>query len=1568
MDLLKLFVEHLSSQKNNASKATIKNYRADVRKFIRWFETQFHKPLNPKDITPQLIEVYSSQSKTSNFKDKKLSPRSFERHLSSLRKFFRFLKIEGIISKNPFETISNSLKNASLNKDKWHLNQFKNYLYVYNSAYLTIKNYIIDIKQFFSWLEQVTGINNAWDVRKRNVFEKVNPMLINEYKERLLATRTLGGVGLSPKTINRKLSSLRKYLAWAQEEKLIKPEWQDLQIKNQRLETRAPLPLTSTPQPSVPSQENHRKYSRLPPLRLLQKTTNGLIFILDSLFILPLAKAIEQAKYLFWKIKGKQVFKQISSNASLKMQRAKHLIRNYSKAMYDPLSISTLHFPLHKKVWHHVRHTRPKWYKRYHSYAVVHYFHFAILVILMSAIGFALYNEFITSTQDKREANAFQDSQPRIFTFKGRLTDSLDNPIISANTVLRISLYNDQTANGPALLWQEVVSVNPNKDGVFKTELGRNIPIPQSLFFQNASLWLGISIGEEAELTPRQQLATVSFAANAQTLQGLLPISNADAGSRNVILALDSSGNLNIGGSATPVFQASGGQFTLSGKVLLLTTAFGSNSDVIISPDGFGKIDLNKPLQNTSNNNNIPTAIGAVEVDDLLAVLATSSAQSALTINQDSTGPIISASSSGTAKFTVENSGNIISAKGANWQPYIDSANGLNIASSSGIPFVTFDTLHASVGIGTVIPQTSLDVIGTFRASGDITLSKFVADGGILYTNASGVLAQITSGTSTQCLLGGTIPKFGTCPPSAKNENFVSEGNGAIFPYSATLDLLVGGQSTSSAKFAFINVNSGTPTASISGNIVLDAAGNIQTTKLQTLTIGGLTTGGIALSPGSTSPSLFASTGGSIGIGTTVPLFKLDIQDSKSGSAAAQIFNTNNSTDADGLIVKLGNTNTTTVAKSNHFINFETSGIGIVGSIQGTGEKNIAYVTNGIADLAEYLKKDEKTNIEYGDVVCIDNKGLVVACDKNNTRLVGVASEHPTFLGGENLGNRSIAVGLVGQLPVKVSALNGPVNPGDPLTSSNIPGVAVKATSAGQIIGKASESCGLTKFSNEATPRTGNTVTDDKVLVKYQKGVDSEGIEPSRPTFLRSAPKPSEPTPSILCGKILTLVNISWYDPNVYLSTTGVLEIIRPQNTIIKSKSLGPFTLKNPFGETIEKIGVFTNAIVANLQVGFVKAEEITTNSISIATESVTITGINIKDYVSQIVEQALFNKFSNFNTNKIISPIAEINEIHTNIISPLASESIVIKLAAPSSLLSNPSLIIKNSSGSAVATIDTFGHASFSGTLNSKQLLVSQDATIEGTLKAKRILAESIEGLDAKVSTLAAQYVKSPAAAKVSPPLPNDAFTNIASSSSYLASFNNLSAFTATFTQGLMSFGPTSLAETSIAGWLSIQGSLILAYNSINVLGNDLQLQPLRQGGISFLAGLVKVDQNGNLKVQGNAEFAKDVAIKGDLVASGSGTFSKINLSLVQPAQALSQTEIIATGAAGVATIKAHQIEVTIINKLITDSSLIYITPVGSPSAQSPFLMRQTLGESFTVGVQRPNQQDTLFNWLIVN
>nr|MBI5455402.1 hypothetical protein [Candidatus Levybacteria bacterium] len=141
---------------------------------------------------------------------------------------------------------------------------------------------------------------------------------------------------------------------------------------------------------------------------------------------------------------------------------------------------------------------------------------------------------------------------------------------------------------------------------------------------------------------------------------------------------------------------------------------------------------------------------------------------------------------------------------------------------------------------------------------------------------------------------------------------------------------------------------------------------------------------------------------------------------------------------------------------------------------------------------------------------------------------------------------------------------------------------------------------------------------------------------------------------------------------------------------------------------------------------------------------------------------------------------------------------------------------------------------------------------------------------------------------------------------------------------------------------------------------GNDL--------AINLASDSANGIQNSNFKIQnsGNTDILS-VNQLGDLVASGTATFSKLNLGLVAPALAVSPTEVIATGSAGTGTINAGRTQMTINNALVTDKSLIYITPTTSTN-QPLFLLRQVPNESFTAGVQNASLTPIQFNWIIVN
>ncbi|MDD3002855.1 MAG: hypothetical protein PHS06_03240, partial [Candidatus Shapirobacteria bacterium] len=125
-------------------------------------------------------------------------------------------------------------------------------------------------------------------------------------------------------------------------------------------------------------------------------------------------------------------------------------------------------------------------------------------------------------------------------------------------------------------------------------------------------------------------------------------------------------------------------------------------------------------------------------------------------------------------------------------------------------------------------------------------------------------------------------------------------------------------------------------------------------------------------------------------------------------------------------------------------------------------------VSNSNADLAEVYSATDKT-IGAGDVVSLDSNlksGVKKSTGSYEKGLVGVVSSTPAITIGSVDDNETSAVpvALSGRVPVKVNTENGPIKAGDPLTSSSTPGVAMKATKAGAIIGTA-----MSDFDGEGT-------------------------------------------------------------------------------------------------------------------------------------------------------------------------------------------------------------------------------------------------------------------------------------------------------------------------------------------------------------------------------------------------------------------------------------------------------------------------------------------------------------------
>ncbi|KKP62896.1 MAG: hypothetical protein UR56_C0003G0003 [Candidatus Roizmanbacteria bacterium GW2011_GWC2_34_23] len=218
------------------------------------------------------------------------------------------------------------------------------------------------------------------------------------------------------------------------------------------------------------------------------------------------------------------------------------------------------------------------------------YIAFLIILIFMAVMGAGVYNQFFVKNRQSL-AYPITPTFPgvtagtvRILSFQGRLTDTLSNPITTATNVV-FQLYS-VSSGGVALYTTGTCSVTPDQDGIFSSLIGSTCGsgIDASVFTENANIYLGVTVGADAEMTPRQQIANVGYAINSETLQGLPPGSNVSN-----IPYINSQGNLLIAATnpglhstyASSTFTISSAQATTiqsagTGDIVLQATESGS--------------------------------------------------------------------------------------------------------------------------------------------------------------------------------------------------------------------------------------------------------------------------------------------------------------------------------------------------------------------------------------------------------------------------------------------------------------------------------------------------------------------------------------------------------------------------------------------------------------------------------------------------------------------------------------------------------------------------------------------------------------------------------------------------------------------------------------------------------------------------------------------------------------------------------------------------------------------------------------------------------------------------------
>ncbi len=764
---------------------------------------------------------------------------------------------------------------------------------------------------------------------------------------------------------------------------------------------------------------------------------------------------------------------------------------------------------------------------------------------------------------------------------------------------------------------------------------------------------------------------------------------------------------------------------------------------------------------------------------------------------------------------------------------------------------------------------------------------------------------------------------------------------------------------------------------------------------------------------------------GNVGIGSTNPAFLLDVSGSEATTYISRIRNTNTTDTADGLLVRL---DVATTATGMYFVGFSHSAT-IGGKIQGSATDNqVTYTTSG-TDYAEYfLVNDQSNRPDFGDLITIsDNTSNSVEKAVNNKHLLGVVTDTPGFVGNgsicpENMQEEcdahhediNVLVGLTGQINTKVSNINGAIKQGDALTSSNIPGVAVKATEAGYIIGHALES-----FNANTT------------------------------------------------SKIRVMVYPSWYDPNMYFTSTGDLQIQGQEDN---------YTLKNTASNTIiEKIGAFSKIISANITAGIAYVKNLNADVLTVNQQLISpIANIDTLNSTNINVENEIKTNKLTAKETSLGSLLAQDATISGTLnVATISATNITSKTVETGTLLSDE-LNTLTASISGKLTADSVDTASISAT-NIDVTSARITALEAGIAQLESVKANTAEIVNATVSgTLYANNIydfENKIATSLQKPGLLDLLTgqnNSTASATYMgelyATVNSTQLEVIDITDLDLTLEELSLTQDDVvltatamyvekyfkvngAGYISDSlavGNSIFAGTGVVIGSGDsttqitngviayitpdpdnqiLKVQPSGQGSIDLLAGLVIIDDSGKVTVNGNFEATGDVKVGGTLLANLIEPTDFGNPLQVQVAGVDTQTgevkqsrfEIInevgapvatfsAQGRAefaggvgigsedlgssainelqsektsGKATIESGSDAVKIKSSLITEKSMIYVTAVGSTNNQVLYVKSQVpnvntptanqAGE-FVVGFDSPTTANVSFNWWIVN
>ena len=447
---------------------------------------------------------------------------------------------------------------------------------------------------------------------------------------------------------------------------------------------------------------------------------------------------------------------------------------------------------------------------------------------------------------------------------------------------------------------------------------------------------------------------------------------------------------------------------------------------------------------------------------------------------------------------------------------------------------------------------------------------------------------------------------------------------------------------------------------------------------------------------------------------------------------------------------------------------------------------------------------------------------------------------------------------------------------------------------------------------------------------------------------------------------------------NESLANIQIEEVTAPTGPrLFENLSLPVYQLKDAAGNIINEVAKVSDFVAANVKVGAIQTKNLATQTFSA---------------FQGTVDNLLI-------TSGLASPV-----IQTEVISPLADKSDVkVKIGNENINSGFGKLIVENVQGTEVASIDTAGNATFSGTLQADEVKAND-------IVAGKIYADEIVARNGYFDTTNTASISGVTRAQI-----EEMLKGVEENQALLIQASTWNINTATDSANLEELAVSNLYVTdqaavnslSVSSSVTIGSDLIiqstindqqLTINSIDSLSAPLSIQSLALAPLEIMAGKVKVDTNGDVIIAGNLYVAGQIESSGlalkdnggfgkllalqdnagnqvaSIDASGSARFNSVSTDKLVIAGADATVpatngngEIETNATAGQAAIAAGVTEITIKNPNISDYTLVYVTPTSTTQNNVLYVKSKGTG-FFTVGFSDPLPIDVTFNWWVID